>query len=95
MSIIDPHRDRIETMLNDGCSYREIGRTIGISHRTIRDAYPGRGWTYRQAGQFRAATRTHHTGCNTPGCHRKHKAKGLCHHHYDAARSQAQKARTT
>lgn len=35
-------RAKIEDMLDDGCSYREIGRTLGRSENTIWANYPNR-----------------------------------------------------
>ena len=48
-------------LLADGCSFREIARTTGINRDRISATYPGRGWTYSEAGAFRAATREHKT----------------------------------
>lgn len=46
---------RIEAMLDDGCSYSEIGRTVGRHERTISNRWPGRGWTKEQAAELKAA----------------------------------------
>lgn len=39
---------RIEAMLDDGCSFAEITRTLGISHETLKRHYHGRQWTKEQ-----------------------------------------------
>jgi len=44
-------------LFNDGASQREVCRTTGLARETIRKHFPGRGWTYRQAGEFRQMTR--------------------------------------
>lgn len=50
-------RSRALALLEDGASYREAARTVAVSRSTVMKALPGFGWTYRQAGEFRAATR--------------------------------------
>ena len=39
-------------LLEDGCSYREVGRTLGVCHSTVRNRIPGFGWSYAEAGRF-------------------------------------------
>lgn len=46
----------IEQALDDGCSYEEIGRTVGRSAKTISGRWPGRGWDQVEAGRFRRYT---------------------------------------
>lgn len=46
-------------LFNDGASQTEVQRTTGIARETLRKYFPGRGWTYRQAGEFRQTTRKH------------------------------------
>lgn len=46
----------VEIMLADGCSYTEIGRTVGRSANVIARRWPDRGWTSIQAGEFRRLT---------------------------------------
>lgn len=43
---------RAEQMLDDGCSYREIHRTLGIHVRSLREAFPNRGWTQSEGGKL-------------------------------------------
>lgn len=43
---------KIEAMLDDGASYREVMRTLHVDDGTLRKYFPGRGWTQQQAGQF-------------------------------------------
>lgn len=35
-------------MLEDGCSYEEVGRTLGFHGHSIAYHLPGRGWTHAQ-----------------------------------------------
>lgn len=44
-------------LLEDGASQTEVQRTIGIHRATLRKYFPGKAWTYRQAGAFRQLTR--------------------------------------
>lgn len=39
-------------MLDDGASYAEVGRTIGRPLETVRNRFPGRGWTRAQTHEF-------------------------------------------
>jgi IS30 family transposase len=53
---LDEHeREIAEKMLDDGCSYLEVGKTLGRNQMTISRAFPGRGWPPRQRGEYRAA----------------------------------------
>lgn len=47
----------IESMLEDGMSFKEIHRTEGVDMETLRRRFPGRGWTVEQANEYRAAIR--------------------------------------
>lgn len=49
----------IEAMLDDGCSYEEIGRTVGRHASTICWKWPGRGWDKQAASQFALWVRHH------------------------------------
>lgn len=49
--------EKARQLLDDGASYREITRTLGISKTTLRAKFPGRGWTYKESGEFRWITR--------------------------------------
>lgn len=46
-----------ERLFEDGASQSEIHRTTGLSRETLRKHFPGKGWTYRQGGEFRQLTR--------------------------------------
>ena len=60
---IPPERKaRIEAMLDDGCSYAEIRRTLGVTHETLQRHFPGRGWNREQQNDFIRATRTYNWG---------------------------------
>lgn len=39
---------RIEAMLDDGCPYAEISRTLHVDHETLTRHFPGRAWTREQ-----------------------------------------------
>src|SRR5690606_19285746 len=39
-------------LLDDGCSYAEVARTVGASATTIAAHFPGKGWTPIQAGAW-------------------------------------------
>lgn len=47
----------IEAMLDDGMSFKEIHRTEGADMETLRNHFPGRGWTQEQSAEYRAALR--------------------------------------
>jgi hypothetical protein len=44
-------------LLEDGASQLEVIRTTGIARETLVKHFPGKGWTYKQGGKFRALTR--------------------------------------
>jgi len=49
----DEERAIAEKMLDDGCSYTEITRTLGRgSLHAVRKNFPGRGWTRQQTGEW-------------------------------------------
>lgn len=41
-----------EELLDDGCSYVEVGRTLGFSESCIRRHFPGRGWPVGEGARF-------------------------------------------
>lgn len=41
-----------EYLLKDGASYKEVGRTIGFSDHSVRERFPGHGWTPAKGGKF-------------------------------------------
>jgi DNA-binding CsgD family transcriptional regulator len=41
------------TLLEDGASYSEVGRTIGRNPKTLQLHFPGFGWTQAQASEYR------------------------------------------
>lgn len=45
---------KIKEMLDDGCSNREIARTLDTSNKTVAKFFPDSGWTPQQAGEFSA-----------------------------------------
>lgn len=50
-------RARIQEMLNDGWSWKEIERTEGANWDTMRRHFPGTQWTHQHVGHMVAATR--------------------------------------
>jgi len=44
-------------MLDDGASFKEVTRTTYLSREYLAAHFPGKGWTYKQAGEFRALLR--------------------------------------
>jgi IS30 family transposase len=53
-----PEEDaKIQEMLEDGVSLREIERTLGRSQGVISHRYTGQGWTVREAGAWGAYIR--------------------------------------
>ena len=48
----DHQRATARQLLNDGCSYNEAARTIGMGGQAVRRAFPGHGWTRRQGAQW-------------------------------------------
>lgn len=41
-------QSRAEAMLDDGASFREVGRTLGRNRSVIMRRFPGRGYTREQ-----------------------------------------------
>jgi DNA-binding CsgD family transcriptional regulator len=44
-------------LLGDGCSYADVGRTLGRHPNSIRRHFPGRGWEREQCGQLAVMSR--------------------------------------
>lgn len=44
-------------MLRDGCSYREVARTLGCSRRTVCKWWPGYAWSSAQVAAHAAVMR--------------------------------------
>lgn len=44
-------------LLDDGCSYSEVARTVGRSPRAISGHFPGRGWPVGEGGRLGAFNR--------------------------------------
>lgn len=56
-----PTPERLEQarrLLADGASQRETQRTTGLARETLRKYFPGKGWTQKEGGDFRALTKT-------------------------------------
>lgn len=50
-------KQRARELLDDGCSFLEVARTLGCSNTSVAAWYPGAGWTKRQGAEFGAAIR--------------------------------------
>jgi uncharacterized protein YjcR len=50
-------RARMEELLDQGCSYREVGKKLCCSPDTVRVNFPGRGWTKEQCAAIARAER--------------------------------------
>lgn len=48
---------RARALIDDGCSHSEAARTLGVHQTTVSRYFPGRGWTYTQAGHHAATVR--------------------------------------
>lgn len=44
---------QVEALLDDGTSFADIHRTLGVSERWLQRKYPGRGWSPQQVAQYR------------------------------------------
>lgn len=51
--VSDEVRKNVKAMLDDGASYIEVHRTLGVSERWLGRNFPGMGWTNSQAAQYR------------------------------------------
>ena len=49
--------DTAAALLDDGCSYAEVARTLGRTPRAIRRHFPGRGWPPGEGARLAMATR--------------------------------------
>ncbi|MEV7768308.1 helix-turn-helix domain-containing protein [Microbacterium sp. NPDC086615] len=52
--ITEDEKARALAMLQDGASYKEVGRTIGRCRRHLAHVLPGYGWTQEEKGRFGA-----------------------------------------
>lgn len=48
---------RINDLLDDGCPYKEVSLSTGVSVERLKREFPGRGWNIQQAGKFAAEVR--------------------------------------
>lgn len=48
---------RIGQMVEDGCSIREIERTLGTTWQTVTRYYPGSAWSWQDVGRYAATVR--------------------------------------
>lgn len=44
---------RVAEMVEEGASYNDICRTVGVSVHYVRNHHPGRGWTPQQTAEYR------------------------------------------
>lgn len=47
-----PDLDFAKRLLQDGASYTEVARTIGLHRTTLSEKIPGYGWTKQQGGAY-------------------------------------------
>jgi uncharacterized protein YjcR len=50
---------RMEPYFEEGYSYKAVGEIFGVDQKTVKNWFPGRGWTYDQARELAAMTRQH------------------------------------
>jgi DNA-binding CsgD family transcriptional regulator len=55
--LTDAEIDRARAMLEDGCSYSEVGRTLGRSNNNLMKRLPGYGWDRKQIIELAVATK--------------------------------------
>jgi transposase len=54
----DEQRELARRLIEDGCSFQEVARTVGVSHWTIRRWFPDTpAWTRQQIGEHAALMR--------------------------------------
>jgi len=46
--------EQARRLLDDGASYQEVSRTLGMHERTLMRHFPGRGWSKREGGRLGA-----------------------------------------
>ena len=51
--------ERARAMVDDGCSFAEIARTLAIGEATLRRHFPGRSWTTDQVADWNRMLRAH------------------------------------
>lgn len=51
--ITDAELREMERLLNDGWSYKQIGRKLGRADKTVAKHFPGRGWSVEEANEYR------------------------------------------
>lgn len=50
--LTEDEKRRAEQLLDDGASFREVGKTLGRNESTISRHFPGRGWQPVQSGFY-------------------------------------------
>lgn len=45
--------EKVERLLDDGCSALEAARTVGVTVQAVLAHFPGRGWTPAQSNEHR------------------------------------------
>lgn len=55
--LTDAEKARAAQLLADGCSYTDVGRTLGRHPHSLRRHFPGMGWERQQCGEFSALMR--------------------------------------
>lgn len=55
--LTDHELARAQSLIDDGCSHSEVARTLGVHQTTVSRYFPGRGWSFTQAGHHAATVR--------------------------------------
>lgn len=55
--LTNAEKDRAALLLGDGCSYTDVGRTLGRHPRSIARHFPGMGWDREQCVQLAVLSR--------------------------------------
>lgn len=55
--LTDAELARARALIDDGCSHTEVARTLGVHQTTVSSHFPGRGWTYAEAGHHGSTVR--------------------------------------
>lgn len=52
-------KQKVSEMLDDGCPFKEISQTLGISYYLLKKHWPNRQWTHAQTIQHATTMRNH------------------------------------
>lgn len=57
LPLSDAEKARAKALLEDGCSYNEVARTVGRTSHSLKRWFPGYGWPPQEVGRLAAAQR--------------------------------------